>query len=326
MTTTRPLPVTSASSPRRPVGPGQRQRDSECRPGTSIGLGRDLAAVLEDDLLGDRQPEARAAGLRRDEELEHVEPLRQAGPVVPDRHQGAPAHDAARNVDLAAAWHRLDGVPDEVDDDLLHLLGIQLQRRDRLSDGLTASATRDARASGQSRRSTSSTIDVEARRRRLHPVGPRELEEVADEAVEPPDLLPDHGEQLLDLGRERGLEPGDPAFEKRELERDRVERVPHLVGEPRRERADDRQLLALDDLRLGVLQLLIGAARLLVQPRVLEADGRLGREGLRRCRSAPRSTERGCDALTTSSPRRRGPASRGLSIADPMPHARRGVG
>src|SRR5438094_4584285 len=86
--------LTDVSSRRRRSGrpPRQRQPDREGRPAARRALGADVAAVLLDDLVADREPQpgAFADGLRREEGIEdaaeHVG--RDAGPGVADGDDG----------------------------------------------------------------------------------------------------------------------------------------------------------------------------------------------------------------------------------------------
>ena len=71
--------------------------------------------------------------------------------------------------------------------------------------------------------------------------------------------------------RQLRLAARDAPLEERELQRDRVERVAHLVGEPRGEGPQHGHLLVLDDAGLGVLRSW-SAPRLLVEARVLDRD------------------------------------------------------
>ena len=237
--------------------------------------------MLEDDLLGDGKAEARALGLRGHEELEDVQPLGEAGTGVPDRDRGVAVHEAALHLGRASPGHGFDRVLDEVDDDLLDLLGVDAQVGNGPSDARPSQD--DARGPGLGPQEAHDLVEerVDARGAVLDAVRPRELQEVADEVVEALDLLADDPQELLELSGEARLQRRHPALEDGELERYRVQGIPHLVGEAGGEGADHRHLLVLDDAGLRLVQVAIGPTRLLVEVRALDGDRRLRRERLR---------------------------------------------
>ncbi len=99
-------------------------------PRAELALGGDAAAVQLDDLLREREPEAGAARLAGDEELEEVRQLlgRDAGPGVGDVDaQLSPSSARARaDREAAAARHRLDGVRHQGQQHLLDLRVVEL--------------------------------------------------------------------------------------------------------------------------------------------------------------------------------------------------------
>src|SRR6185503_18264441 len=100
----------------------------EAREPFRLALHLDVAAVLRDDAVADRQAEPRAAahGLRREERLEDLRADRggHAGPVVLDDEHERIVLAARGRADRASPLRVLDrllGVDEEVQEDLLEL-------------------------------------------------------------------------------------------------------------------------------------------------------------------------------------------------------------
>src|SRR5438445_10816250 len=116
---------------RRP--PRQGQPDREGRPAARRALGADVAAVLLDDLVADREPEPGpfADALRREEGTEdaadHVG--RDAGAGVADRDDGASVLHARLDGDGARPGDRLRRVGKEIQEHLVELRANALDRR-----------------------------------------------------------------------------------------------------------------------------------------------------------------------------------------------------
>src|ERR1051325_6751075 len=112
-----------------------RRRHTECKGRTSPdpALDAELAAVVLDDLLGQREAEACAPLLGREERLEQPRQLLARGPhaVILDGDLDARAIAAGAHRDLAAAVgrHRVGGVAHQVDQALADLVGVDVADR-----------------------------------------------------------------------------------------------------------------------------------------------------------------------------------------------------
>src|SRR5437762_2304334 len=86
----------------------------------------DVPAVLLDDAVDEREPEARPLRLGREEGFEHVRDVarRNALAGIADRDLERVAANGDRDAKLAALRHRLHRVQTEIPQDLAELLGI----------------------------------------------------------------------------------------------------------------------------------------------------------------------------------------------------------
>ena len=191
-----------------------------------------------------------AAQLRRD-----------AGPVVLDVEPHVRVRDAAADADGAAASvERLDGVDQQVEEDLADLDGVdadprQVGRARRRAATTPGGTVRRACCAA----TTSATRDDVAARR----PDAREVEQVADDLLGQADLRAQDAEILLHVGRRVRLDH----LEVVDGVGHHAERVAQLVADAAGELAEHRQLLAADQLLLRVVQLRhrlleLGGARL----------------------------------------------------------------
>src|SRR6185436_7111540 len=105
ITTMRPLVFMALRASARGLGRLERQRDREGRALAGLARRLDLAAVGVHDLLRDRQPQAGALGLGRDEQLEDVDALGQPWTVVAHLDDRAAVAQPALERDRAAVRH-----------------------------------------------------------------------------------------------------------------------------------------------------------------------------------------------------------------------------
>ena len=93
-------------------------------------LDDDRAAVHLDDAPAEREPEAAALGLGREQRLEHPRPDvdRYAGTVVTDPQRGRAGLAMGLHPDAAAAVHGLDAVGQQVDQHLPKLIRVDVER------------------------------------------------------------------------------------------------------------------------------------------------------------------------------------------------------
>ena len=201
--------------------------------------------------------------------------------------------------------HGLDGVADQVDHDLLHLLGVHAHAAAwarRRARGAASTPRGAASGAQQAHHLVDDGVQVapagagcgrSREKSRKSPTSPsrRRISSRMTPASSPISLA------------SAGSQRADAALQDRELEADRVERVADLVGEAGGEGAQHRHLLALDDAGLGLLQLAIGAPLGLEVARTAQSRGRPG------CRASPGSaarpprTARPGRAATLSTPR-----------------------
>ena len=243
-------------------------------------LGGKLALVLQDDLLGDGQAEARAARLGGDEELEDVEAGGEAGAGVPDHEPRAAVHEPAFNDDAASLGHRLDGVADEVEGHLLHAPGVEEELGKGRAHALDGQG--HARELRFGTHEPDHLLDEAGQGGGLA-IGlarSREEQEVADQGVEAFHLLANDAGQGSDLPRQGGFETAGLPLQARELEGDGVQGIAHLVGQAGREGPESGQLLPLHEPRLRVLQLAEGPPLGLAMATGLQSEGNLEGRGL----------------------------------------------
>src|ERR671924_821392 len=109
---------------------GRRQGDGEGAAHARAAVHVDVAAVVLHDAVYEREPEAAAAGLRREERLEDVAQVAGGDALTGVGHaqDQAAAGDCHRHLELAAVGHRLHGVEAEIPDDLPELLAIHAPR------------------------------------------------------------------------------------------------------------------------------------------------------------------------------------------------------
>src|SRR6185369_13968127 len=119
-----------ALSPLRPrplkLCSGRRQDHAERRAAADGALDGDVAAVLAHHLVDERESEAGARLLGRVERVEDViERLRgDARPLVGDLDDRTPGVAVHGHGDVGARLARLDGVQDQIQSDLLQLIGV----------------------------------------------------------------------------------------------------------------------------------------------------------------------------------------------------------
>src|SRR5438132_11277861 len=108
---------------------GQRKRDAELRATAGAGAcGLDLAAVIGDDAIDNRQPESGAlasalAGEERLEEvLEHL--VGHAAAVVGEDYFGETRSGLEGDRERAARLDAIQRIGDQIEDDLLDFLGV----------------------------------------------------------------------------------------------------------------------------------------------------------------------------------------------------------
>src|SRR5262245_51039593 len=120
-----------ARTGRRALLRRNRKANREPRAAARLAPHVDLPAVLLEDALRERQPVAGAALARREEELEaalaHVG--RHADACVGDLERDEAALAARAHEQLAAAFHRLPRVREEVQDRLLEVIAVDRQAR-----------------------------------------------------------------------------------------------------------------------------------------------------------------------------------------------------
>ena len=114
----------------------ERQRDRERRAPPDLALDRDRPAVQPHQLLHQRQPDARCPRASGPAALDAVEALEQARQLalgdaaagVAHRQLGRPAAVAAQRDRDPALERELEGVGEEVEDDLLPHLAVDVDR------------------------------------------------------------------------------------------------------------------------------------------------------------------------------------------------------
>src|SRR6185436_15491766 len=264
-----------ATGPSSPLGL-RRVRDGACR---ALGLGQpqahrgahsdptldfQVSAMAFHDPTGDGQAETGAALLRGKERIEYVLEVfgldaragvddlehrarRGLGPSPAVRRSPVLAH---RYRDRSLLFDRLEGVDQEIRQDLLHLVQIRLDpdlRPGRLErDALGARRTR--MAPGQLHRLAREGRGVHGLRAKRTLA--RVIEELSDEPVESLRLAHDEIEQPRVLAFHLEL-----ALENLDRSRDGVQTVPDLVRDAGGELADRHQGLAATDLLLQRLYL-----------------------------------------------------------------------
>ena len=231
-----------------------------------------------DDAQAHREPEARAAhvGLGREERVEDpVEVLGgDAGAGVAELHQHLAVGDRGAHAEDPHVRHGIERVVHDVDEDLLqpglvHLRQGQLGRV-VLGEGDVVDR---ALAAHHGQGLAHDGIEVGGLRREL--VLAREVEQVAHDVAGPPRFLLDQV-QLLPHRLARPHLLG----EVRRKSEDRGQRVVDLVGHVRGQLPDGGELGGLDELGLRLLQLLEVPLDALVEPGVLDAEGRRARDAL----------------------------------------------
>src|SRR5690349_1906874 len=104
---------------------GERQRELEHRAAAVVGMRRDAAAMCFDDSAADRQSHphpVRLAGHKRLKQL--LRDFRHdagAGVCHKEKRKFVVPRDANRQLSSTSGFHRLDGIPDQVECDLLDL-------------------------------------------------------------------------------------------------------------------------------------------------------------------------------------------------------------
>src|SRR5262245_8949659 len=242
---TRMVPGTSGSGVDMVLAHGK----GDAKAGTTARarLVGDDAAVLRDDAMAQRQPEAGPARLGGEERREEVAlgVLGHAGTGVRDgdREQLVAVRPAAHVVarldagghrQLALAAERLDGVLDQVEE---HLGQLRAVTEDRGQTGIELRAERDAAEAGrlalQRQDVVQDAVDVE--RRDLQLGRGAEPAELLHEAVQPVDLTDD------DVGRLDVARIGEARTQELRRTLDAAQRVADLVRQAERHRAHGRQ-------------------------------------------------------------------------------------
>src|SRR5262245_24735731 len=230
-----------------------RKQDGEAGAPAGGRVNLDPAAMARHDAAGDRQPETGPPRLARVERLEHAPALvgRHAAAGVADGNGHPRRRGADGDREPPAPVHRLDAVQGDVPQHLRDLIGIKRHGGDV---GLDPHVDlHSARAAGvladQGHDVVDDLADVAAQPLGLP--GPREDEEVRQDAVEPPRLLLHDaervaalvaGERLLGAEQRRGVDDGG-------------ERVADLVGDACGELARGGEALGLRQSRLQTLAL-----------------------------------------------------------------------
>jgi hypothetical protein len=232
------------------------------------------------DRLAHREPQPRARGLRREEGLEEARPILRLHPRPRVRHRHArPSVRVPLDAHLhpPAAARRLGRVLHQVEEHLAHPLGVGPRRRS--SPHPDVHAPLHAPQPRRLREPLHHLVTDLAQRQLLHRHAPRprQIQQPLD------DLLAADGLLLHDLEilRERAL---GLALQQAHIPEDDAERVVDLVRHARRQPADARELLVLDELLLvraqrlrhpvelgrqpaELVRLALGDARVQVPPR-----------------------------------------------------------
>src|SRR3954469_13349795 len=198
----------------------------------------DLAAVVLDDLLGERQTQPGAALLGREERLEQPRQLLAGDPdaVVLDRDLDPAARAAGADHDAAAAvaGHRVGGVAHQVDQALPDLVGVDVADR---VHGVELGVEHDAAVGEVLAHEADQVVDDRVERL------PGELGLAAAQAEidlgdlgQPVDLAADPAAQLAGLA----VALAELVLEQLGVEPDRRQRVPDLVGDLAGHLARDR--------------------------------------------------------------------------------------
>ena len=222
------------------------------RPGAELDV--DPAAVLGDDLLRERQPEAGAALLGREERLEdarQVLGVRCRVRSSRDRDLDARRRRRARvdTVSSPPPGHRVGGVAEQVEERLAELRlvgGDGRQLRRGRSSTVHAAARRGPRAGTRRTPATMPFTSSRSRRGRGRRAKRRYSSVIA---VSRSTSLPMARRQRDRLGRRSAR---DLLLEELGVEADRRQRVAHLVGDDRGHLADRREALGADELLLAL--------------------------------------------------------------------------
>ena len=211
----------------------------------------DLPAVVADDPLDDHQPEPGTFGLRRVMRLENLAELlgRDARPGVLEGDGDEAIRAGHGDFQQAAVGHRLDRVPDDIEERLLDLVRVELDSGQILGtfhldehvavlDLVLEEGERLAEYGG----------DGAGREAGLR--GPDRAQELGDDLVQPRHLVLRHVHQLL-----QGIPPlrrQGVHFALKQLEVDvqRIERIADFVGHAGGEQGQRVEPLGLDRLRL----------------------------------------------------------------------------
>src|SRR5271165_1543708 len=217
------------------------QRDREAGALAGLALDPDVAAVLAHDAEADAEPEAGAVlrPLRREERVEYSSHVlgRDAAAVVGYDELGGLAHaaDLDRQHGALPVLHRMEGIDDEIQGDLLELPGVTHHGNGgRRQERLDAAAGLAQLEPQDGQRLLGDSAQVEG----LHRLGGRlrELEQLADDSRGLVDALYDQPDVLRGLGVGLDLEQfGEPHY-RREL-------VVQLVRYPADQGVEQRLLL-----------------------------------------------------------------------------------
>ena len=220
--------------------------------------------MVLDDPLHDREADPDPVGARREEGVEELLARRggDSRTVVLDLDVNARGDAKDADHDRRPRAARLHRVANQVPQDLTELRRIGVDRDGRggdFADDADVAPAAGARRELRHLRGERGDVD----RRALRPPRLREIEHVGDEIVQPRGLARDDRAEHFVLFAERGA-----GREEVDAPRDRSERVPDLVREPRGEATEHREPLCLlrargcaDELSAGAPQPLGEVAR-----------------------------------------------------------------
>ena len=230
---------------------------------------RDLAAVLLDDAVRDREPEpgARPDLLRREERVEDAlgDPRRDPGPGVREDDPDPVAIERRDDPDLLRSCGTSSSASrafvEQVDEDLLELDRVaEDDELVRAEVEVDLDRAQPELLLHQRQRALDHLVDVDGLER--HRRRAAERAQVGDDLRRLPHLL-HRLVEVLERGLRVELAHVDPVDHVADVEADVVQRVVQLVRDAGRQLAERGQLAGLDELLLLVAQLLLAALHLL---------------------------------------------------------------